>query len=169
MRLYPGRIAGISSEVVRLLRDAGDIETDSPKDVEADLSSVLQSYLDAEREVSERAKEIMQSRGLPQTEFNRTKRLVAEQQRIGIGDDVLDYLLDQLVEMLFHSGAVEEVFSQDIELRRKMAPVLRKNMEVDEEVDRETRARIKHVEEGSRTWEVEYRRVMEDIRRRKGL
>jgi hypothetical protein len=169
MRLYPGRIASISSEVVRLLRDGGDIETESPKDVEADLTSVLQTYLDTEREVTEQAKEIMQSRGLPQTEFNRTKRLVAEQKRIGIGDEVLDYLLDQLVEMLLHSGAVDEVFSQDVDLRRKMVPILRKHMEVDEEVDRETRARIKHVEEGSRTWEIEYRRVMEDIRRRKGL
>jgi len=31
------------------------------------------------------------------------------------------------------------------------------------------RGKLKHMEEGTRTWEVEYARIMEDIRRRKGL
>ena len=111
----------------------------------------------------------MQSRNLGQQEFNRTKRLVADQRGFKIGDEMLDYVLDQMVEMLMHSTNVEEIFAEDVDMRRKMAPILKRHMAVDEELDRETRAQIKHVEEGTRTWEVEYRRVMEEIRRRKGL
>jgi hypothetical protein len=36
-------------------------------------------------------------------------------------------------------------------------------------IDAEVRARIKHVKEGTSVWEVEYRRVLEEIKRRKGL
>ena len=33
----------------------------------------------------------------------------------------------------------------------------------------EVRGQLKHVQEGTGLWEVEYRRMMEDVRRRKGL
>jgi len=50
-----------------------------------------------------------------------------------------------------------------------MRPVMKKYLEVDEALDTEVRSQLKHVKEGSRTWEVEYRRIMSDIQRRKGL
>ena len=78
-------------------------------------------------------------------------------------------MLDQILEILMHSANVDEIFSEDIVLRRKMAPVLKRHMAIDEEVEREVRGKLKHVEEGTRTWEVEYTRMMEDIKRRKGL
>ena len=37
------------------------------------------------------------------------------------------------------------------------------------EVETEVRSKMKHVQEGSRTWEVEYKRIMADVQRRKGL
>jgi hypothetical protein len=68
-----------------------------------------------------------------------------------------------------HSSNVEEVFVEDHDLRRKMAVVLRKHMAVDEEVDRETREKIKNLEEGTRTWDIEYQKVMEQIEARPDL
>ena len=50
-----------------------------------------------------------------------------------------------------------------------MRPLLRKHLEIEEAVEAEVRSKLKHVQEGSRTWEVEYRRIMGDIQRRKGL
>jgi len=38
-----------------------------------------------------------------------------------------------------HSANVEEVFAEDVEMRRKMAPILKRHMAVDEEVEREVR------------------------------
>jgi hypothetical protein len=101
--------------------------------------------------------------------MGRIRRLVADKKGVAIGDDVVDYLLDQIAAMLMYSNAVEEVFVEDVDLRRRMAPILKREMAMDEQLEQETRARLKHMQEGTRTWEVEYQRVMEDIRRRKGL
>jgi hypothetical protein len=169
MRLYAGKVAVIATEVVRALVEGGDIEADAPREVQKDIESVLQQYVRLEAESSEKAKDMIHSRGLPQTDFPRLKKLVAEQNGIKLGDETLDYLLDQVVEMLMHSGNVDEVFSEDVALRRRMAPVLKRHMALDEEIEREVRAQLKHVQEGTRTWEVEYQRMSEDIKRRKGL
>jgi hypothetical protein len=71
--------------------------------------------------------------------------------------------------MLMHSANVEEIFAEDYELRRKLRDPLRKQAAVDQEIDAEVRSKIKHVKEGTSVWEVEYRRMMDDIKRRKGL
>jgi hypothetical protein len=169
MRLYSGKVRELGDEIARALVDGGDIETESRAEVAKDLESVLSAYIQAEREVNDRAKEILQSRGMPSSELGRIKRLAAEQRGIKIGDETLDYLLDQLIEMLMHSGNVEEVFAEDHDLRRRMRPLLRKHLEIEATVEAEVRSKLKHVQEGSRAWEVEYQRVMGDIQRRKGL
>jgi hypothetical protein len=169
MRLYSGKVGTIAGEIVKALTDGKDIETENPREVQADVESVLNQYLRTEKDATDKAKDAMQSRGIPQTEFSRMKKLAAEQMGIKVGDETIDYLLDQILEILMHSANVDEIFSEDVEMRRKMAPVLKRHMAVDEEVEREVRGKLKHVEEGTRTWEVEYARIMEDIRRRKGL
>jgi len=169
MRLYQGRIAPIASAIVKALVSNGDIDTASPKGVEQDVEAVLKTYVDTERLVNEEARSLMQSRKLAPHELGRIKRLVAEKKGISIGDETIDYLLDQLAAMLMYSEAVDEVFVEDVDLRRRMAPILKREMAVDEQLEQETRARLGHMQEGTRTWEVEYQRVMEEIRRRKGL
>jgi hypothetical protein len=169
MRLYSGKVATIAGDIVKTLTEASDIETSSAREVQADIEAVLNQYLRTEKEAADKAKDAMQSRGIPTADFARMKKLAAEQMGIKVGDETIDYLLDQILEILMHSANVDEIFSEDIVLRRKMAPILKRHMAVDEELEREVRGKLKHVEEGTRTWEVEYARIMEDIRRRKGL
>lgn len=169
MRLFSGKITPLTEEIVRALVDNRDIECESKKEVALDIESVFTSYLQAEREATERAKEILQARGLPQSEFSRVKRLAAEQKGIKTGEEMMDYLLDQLLEMLMHSNNVEEIYVEDHDLRRRIRPILRKYLEMDEALDAEVRGKLRHVQEGSRTWEIEYRRIMGEIQRRKGL
>ena len=169
MRLYSGKIPAISTEVVRTLLAANDIEAESPRQVEADVASVLTQYLGDEREVNDRAKDIIDRAGKPQSEYTRVRQLVADEKGIKVGDEALDYLLDQVVEMLMHSNHVEEVYVEDVELRRKMAVVFKKHMAADSKVDAEVRAQLKHVKEGTRQWEIEYARVLDQVRRIKGL
>jgi uncharacterized protein len=137
--------------------------------VTLDVEAVFSSYLQSDRDATEKAKEVLLARGLPQSEFNRVKRLAAEQKGIKVGEDMLDHLLDQLIEMLMHSHNVDEVFVEDHDLRRRMRPVLRKYLDMDEALDTEVRGKLRHVQEGSRTWEIEYQRVMGEIQRRKGM
>jgi hypothetical protein len=169
MRLYSGKVATIAGDIVRGLTEGKDIETENPREVQADIEAVLNQYLRTDKEASDKAKDAMQSRGIPTSDFGRMKKLAAEQMGIKVGDETIDYLLDQILEILMHSANVDEIFSEDVEMRRKMAPVLKRHMAVDEELEREVRGKLKHMEEGTRTWEVEYARIMEDIRRRKGL
>jgi len=169
MRLYSGKIATIAAEVVRSLLTAKDVETENPKDVEADVASVLSQYLSDEREVNDRAKDVLERTGKSQGDYSRVRQLVAAEKGIKVGDEALDYLLDQVVAMLMHSNSVDEVYVEDVELRRKMAPIFKKHMTVDSLIDAEVRAQLRHVRDGSREWEIEYARVLDQVKRRKGL
>jgi uncharacterized protein len=169
MRLFSGKITPLSEEIVRALAESRDIECEDRKEVVRDMESVFTQYLSIERELMDRAKTTLESRGLPPSELGRIRKIVAEQKGIKIGDDMLDYLLDQCIEMLMHSNNVAEVFGQDHDLRRSMRPVLKKYLAADDELENEVRSKLKHVQEGSRTWEVEYQRIKSEIQRRKGL
>src|SRR5580692_2714373 len=168
MRLYSGKIPSIATEVVRALVAANDIESERPREVESDIAAVLTQYLGDEREVNDRAKDILERTGKPQSDLSRVRQLVADEKGIKVGNDALDYLLDQVVEMLMHSGNVDEVYVEDVDLRRKMAPSFKKHMAVDSALDSDVRAQLKHVREGTREWEIEYARVLEQVKRRKG-
>ncbi|MBK6516823.1 MAG: DUF507 family protein [Polyangiaceae bacterium] len=169
MRLYSGKVRPLSQEIVNALVTAKAIETEGREEVVRDLESVFNAFLAADKEVNDRAKHLLDVRNLPQTEFSRVRKAAAEQKGIKTGDEMFDYLLDQCIEMLMHSSNVEEVFAEDHELRRTMRPVLRRYLELDEALDTEVRGKLKHVSEGTSTWEIEYQRVMADIQRRKGL
>ena len=135
----------------------------------ADVQAVLEQYIRDEQQVVERAKEVLLARSLPASELPRLKRMVSQERGIKLGDKAIDYILDQLIEMLMHSQNVDEIYADDITLRRKMRDPLRKHIQIDDEVQAEVRNQLKHVKEGSALWEVEYQRMLEDIRRRKGL
>jgi hypothetical protein len=169
MRLHSARIPKLGTEIVGALVEGGDIETQSPKEVGLDVEAVLNQYAQDEQAVNERAKELVAQRGLSQSEFGRIKKLVADERKIKVGEDAIDYLLDQLVEMLMHSSNVEEIFAEDYVLRRKMREPLRRLAAEEDELQAEVRAQLKHVKEGSAMWEIEYRRMLEDVKRRKGL
>ena len=64
---------------------------------------------------------------------------------------------------------VYEIYADDATMRRKMRDILKKHMQVDEELDEEVRKRIKNLEEGTQAWELEYQKAMEQIKRKHGL
>jgi hypothetical protein len=169
MRLFSSHVPSIATECARILLAANDIESESPKEVEADIASVLKSYLQTEQEVNDRTKELLERTGRGSGEFNRVREQIAESKGIKVGDETLDHLLDQVVEMLNHSHNVDEIYVEDIVLRRKMAPVFKKHMGADSSLDADVRAQLRHLKEGSSTWDIEYQRVLEQVKRKKGL
>ena len=169
MRLFPGRIPTIAQDIVQTLTADNDIETDAPVEVQTDLESILKEYLRQERRVTDEAKNRMEIRGLSYGELGKMKGQVARDMRVPTGEDMLPYLLEQILEMLFHSQNVEEVFSEDNVLRKKITTILRRNLEVEQELDREVRSKIKNLEEGTASFETEYARVMDQIKRNKRL
>ena len=169
MRLRPARIPAIAAEMVKALTADQSIECVDPSEVANDLESVLNEYVRAEQQITEQAKDMLARRQLPNTELGKLRRLLAEERKVKLGDEATDYLLDQLVEMLMYSNNVEEVYAEDWELRRRMREPLREEELVEERLQQEVRSRLRHVQEGTSLWEVEYRRMLDDIKRRKGL
>jgi hypothetical protein len=146
------------------LEDAG-----AQREVIADVESVLKSYLDTERIVDEKTRELLQRTNRGPAEFSKVRQQIAEHHGIKVGDEALDYMLDQVVAMLMHSAHVDEVFAEDIDLRRRMTPIFKKHMGADSELESEVRAQLKHVKEGTSQWDIEYARVLEAVRRKRGL
>lgn len=169
MRLYSGKIPTISEEVVRTLTNDGDIETEAPPEVVLDVESVLKEYVRRERTITEEAKNRLEQRGLPYAQLGKMRSMVAKENGAPQTDDVLPYLLEQILNILFHSQNVEEIFAEDHQLRKKVTAVLRKHMDVGGELDMEVRSKIKNLQEGTATFEIEYQRIMEQMKRKKGL
>jgi len=169
MRLYANKIPDIASACSRALLAAGDIESENPREVDADIASVLSQYLAAERDVNEKTKDLLERTGRGQSDYSRVRQQVAESNGIKVGDDALDYLLDQIISMLHHSANVDEIYVDDVDMRRKVRDVLRKQVFVDDDLDAEVRSQIRNIPEGGRVWDIEYARVLEQVKRRRGL
>jgi len=169
MRLYSGKIPAIAQEIAKALDAAEAIETEAPKEVAADLEAVLKEYLRNEREITEEAKSRMEQKGLSYSLLSKVRSQVAAERSFPAQDEFLPYILEQLIEMLFHSGNVEEVFADDTELRKLLMPILRKHLEVEETLDREIRARLKHLQEGTAAFEIEYQKLVDQMKRKQHL
>ncbi len=169
MRLYGGKVGPIATDVVRALIANKDIETESAKDVEADVRAVLDQYLALEREVNDRARDIVDRTGKPPSELFRVRQLVADEKGIKLGEDSLDYLLDQVVAIFQHSHHVEEIWVEDVDLRKRMAPIFKKYMSADDDLEGDIRAQIRHVREGTPQWDIEYARARDLVKRKRGL
>jgi len=169
MRLYTGKIPVISTEVIKTLIDAGDMSVLDRNEAELDVQAVLKEYLRLEREVTEKAKDLLQKRNLPYEQFGKIKRQMANEKNFALGDEGLDWITNQVIESFMQSPHVEEVFSDDATLRKKMADILKRHMQIDDEIDAEVRRRIKNLEEGTATWEVEYQKALDQIKKNRRL
>jgi len=169
MRLFSGKISVISDEIVRTLVADSDIETPAQEEVRLDIEAVLKEYLRQDRASLDEAKNRMEIRGLSYSQLGKMKSSVARERGLAIGDEMLPYLLEQILTMLFHSSNVEEVFAEDNVLRKKMAKIMRRHLDVEGELDQEVRSKIKNLQEGTATFEIEYQRVMGQLKRKKRL
>ena len=169
MRLYSGKIPAVGAEIVKTLLDAGDIEVTDRGEAEMDVQAVLKEYLRLDREITDKAKDVLQKRNLPYEQFGKVKRALAGEKAFGLGEEGLDWMTTQMIESFMQSPHIAEIFVDDAVLRKHMVDVLKKHMQVDEELDEEVRRRIKNLQEGTSTWEVEYGKVLDQIKRNRGL
>ena len=169
MKLYSGKIPVIGAEVVRSLVEGGDIAVLDKGEAEMDVQAVLKEYLRLDKEITEKAKDLLTKRNLPYEQFGKVKRTLAGEKSFGLGDEGLDWMINQMIESFMQSPHVEEVFVEDGVLRKKMADILKKHMMVEDELDAEVRRRIKNLEEGTSTWDVEYQKALDQIKRNRGL
>lgn len=171
MRLYPKVIPVIAREVVQTLMKENDIEVETLRinDAEMDMSAIMREYLASEERVNQATKEALERRGYDHSKFNQVKREMADVRGFKMGDEGIEYVIGQMIEFLLISRNVEEVYSEDSTLRRKIHTIFKKHLDLDAELDREARARMKNLTEGTAEWEVEYGRTMDQLKRARGL
>jgi hypothetical protein len=141
MKLYTSKVSPIADELIRTLKEAGDIEVNDVAEAVLDIEAILKEYV----------------------------RLDVEDKGFALGEEATSYIANQILESFMQSRFIEEVFADDVVLRKKTKEILRKNMLVDEELDAEVRQRIKNLEEGTAGWDVEYKRAMDQIKLKHGL
>jgi len=169
MKLYRAKVPTIARDVIERLVSEGDIEVTERNEAELDIESVLKEYLRLDRELTEQAKDLMEARGLSHGQFTKIKRTLAERRGVGFGEESISWMCNQILETFMQSSFVEEIFSSDSDMRRKMQEVLKHHMMLDEEIDAEVRQRIRNLQEGSANWDIEYAKVREQIRRKRGI
>jgi hypothetical protein len=169
MKLYSGKIPILASEIVRALVDENLIETENSDEVELDIAAVLKEYSRQDRDFTEKAKDLCEKRGMSYSSFPKLKRQLADQAGFAVGDDVLDYIMTQVIGSFLHSQFVEEVFGEDQDLKRVMRPIIKRHTEIEDDLDKEARSKIKNLAEGTRDWEIEYAKAMDQVRRRRKL
>lgn len=171
MRLYGSRIPLVIKDVVEALVTGEHIEVlpENVKEVELDVESVLKEYLRAERQVTEEAKDLATSRGLDYSAHQKIKRQLAERKKFGLYEESVGYIAQQLIETLLHTSWVEEIFSEDHEIRRAVTPVLRKHMAADDSLDQEVRKRIKNLQEGTADWDIRYEQMLARLKENQNL
>ncbi|MGB5694992.1 MAG: DUF507 family protein [Polyangiales bacterium] len=169
MRLYSGKIGPIVDDLMRELTARGEIEVEEADEVKLDLEAVLKEFIRRERQMVDDAKDRMEREGLGYSKLGRMRQRVAKEMGFPQQDEVLPYLVDQLLNMLFHSANVIEIYADDVELRKKITPILRRHMEVESGLDAEVRSKIKNLQEGTAAFEVEYAKVMDQIKHKRGL
>ena len=118
MKLMSGKVPALAHDLVDALVTSQTIEVlpDEVKEVEMDIESVLREYIRADREITDRARDVIAQQKRDYTELNKVKSQLARERNFGIGETMIEYLNAQLIEALIHSRHVEEVLHK----RRRM-------------------------------------------------
>jgi hypothetical protein len=169
MKLFPGKVSIIAAEMTKKLIDDKHIETQNPNEVELDIEAVLREYIRTDRELTENAKDFCERKGMPFSSYVKVKRKLAEKQKFIWGDEAIDYIMEQLIRTFMNSQFVEEIYSEDHELKLPMRTVLKHHTEIEDDIDKEARAKIKNLQEGTQDWEIEYTKAMSQVKKRRGL
>ncbi|HME90150.1 MAG TPA: DUF507 family protein [Myxococcaceae bacterium] len=171
MRLYPKVIPIISRESIQKLMQDGDLEVEPLRiaDAEMDLSAIMREYLANEERVNQATREALERRGYDYSKFNQVKREMADVRGFKMGDEGIEYVINQMIEFLLISRNIEEVYAADNVMRQKIHAIMKKHLDVDEEIDREARTRLKHLQEGTSAFDIEYNKTIDQIRRARGL
>jgi len=169
VRIYSGKIPTMAEELLRAMTANGDIEIESEEEVRLDFEAVFKEYIRRDRRVLDEAKGRMEREGLSYGVLGKVKSQVARDMGFPSRDEQLPYLVEQVMTMLFHSNNVVEVYGEDHVLRKMITTVIKKNSNLDDDLDKEVRSKIKNLSEGTASFEIEYAKVMDAIKRRKGL
>jgi len=169
MRLYRSQIENISQQILEQLLKDGDVELADHQEAGLDVQSVLKEYLRLERVVSEETKDTISRQNLDRGQFGRVRSLVAKNHGFAYGQEGIFWMTSQIIETLMESNHVHEVFAEDKILHKKIKQIITQQMKLDDLLDSAAREQLKHLQEGTEKWDIEYKKALETLRRKRGL
>lgn len=171
MNLYRRTVPKIAKDLIQALCEQEFIEVEEEKSEEAelDVAAVMVQHLDGQDFVIEEARKAMTKRGIGAERFAQVKKSIAEARKVKIGQDAEEELHGRILYSLFESKHIVEIYAQDNEIRKVVKECIDKYTHVPEEVDQSARERLKNMREGTPEWEIEYPKVVNQIKRQKGL
>jgi hypothetical protein len=171
MKLYRARIPAIATAVLERLSNEGDLELAPENKAEAaqDLVAVMEMYLRRDQDLREAVREDMERRAIPYDQYGKSRSEVADRWGHPVGDDVDRYLARQFVENFMISNFIDEVYSDDSVIYKKILDTM-KAFDVDERALRaEAEERIKNIPEHSVDRPDALARALKEVRKRHGL
>lgn len=171
MKLYSKRVPDIAKAVIETLCTDGDIDVDvnNRAEAEQDLVSIMQEYLRRDQALRNQVRETMAEEAIAYQNYGKVRSRIAEEWNHVLGEDVEKFLARQFLENFMISRFVDEVFTDDGVLWRKLLEILR-SFDVDEQALRdEARSHIKNMEEGTVDFEIAMEKSLRDVKKRKGL
>lgn len=171
MRLFRSQIPRLSEEIIGTLVRESDIEVVPANMAEAakDLQAIMDEYLRQESKLVQEVRDVMHEGQITYDQFGKVKSKLADERAHPTGDDGIRWIINQILEGFMISNHVDEVFSEDFLMRRKMMILFKRHLIDEADLDKEARAKIKNVRMGTPEWDFEYRRAIEEIKRKKGL
>jgi hypothetical protein len=171
MRLYRSQVPRLAEDIIATLSLEGDIvvSVEDNEDAQKDIAAIMDEYLRQESRIVQRTREVMERGQITYDQFGRVKGSIADDARHATGDDGIRWIADQIIESFMISRFVDEVFGNDRDMKRAVMRLFRKHLIEEADLDREVRGRIKNIRPGSPQWDIEYRRVLNEVRRKRGL
>ena len=145
MRLYSGKIPSVGTEIVKSSRRGGRHRGDRSGRGRDGRAGGAQGVPPPRPRDHREGQGHPAEANLPYEQFGKVKRTLAGEKAFGLGEDGLEWMTTQMIESFMQSPHIEEIFVEDTVLRKRMADVLKKHMQVDEELDEEVRRRIKNL------------------------
>ncbi|MCO4771150.1 MAG: DUF507 family protein [Deltaproteobacteria bacterium] len=169
--MYRSQVPRIAEDIINTFSLDGDIVVEAPykEEAERDVRAIMEEYLRTESKVVQETRELMERRQITYDQFGKVKSGIADNWSHKTGDDGIRYIVSQILEMFMISNNVEEVFGDDRNMRKTLMRIYRKHLVEEADLDREVRSRLKNLRPGSEKWDIEYKRVMDDVRRKRGL
>ncbi len=171
MRIYRKIIPKIAQDIIRNLsnKEFVEISSNAIEEAELDIAAILVEYQNAEDSISKEARKTLTAKGMSPEHYFQIKKNIANMRGLKIGVDGLDYIIEQILEGLYISKNIEEIFAEDYEIKKIIKSIINKYMNISDDIDLLARKRLKNIKEGTPEWEIEYPRIILQLRRQKGL
>lgn len=179
MRIYENLIPKVSKEFIKKSINNGYLLVDKVnlKVAQSDIESIFKAYLINLKDIYRLAKQrIEKSDELDRSVSNKIRKQIAAEKKFPLEKHNENYLVKQLMAILFQSDNIDDIMVEDDKLRKLFLSICDKYFITTEVINREVEKRMYYVLEyfpkikkGSREWKDKEREIRVKLEVAKGL